>query len=79
MAYSVSGNPYTHAERSRASIPGRYVYGGCDWCGSRPRTLYAYNLDREPIADEYGMRYANSSLHIRTFCNQDCARSFGAL
>lgn len=77
MAYIVKGNPFTHAESSRASIAGRYVYGGCSWCGQSPRTLYAYNVSSEPIADEYGMRYPYSSLHLRTFCNRECARAFG--
>ena len=73
MTYIVKGNPFTHAEESRASMPGADHYGGCDWCGQTPRALYIYNAASEPDGDR--PRY--SSLTLRAFCNKGCARSFG--
>ena len=46
MATMTVGNPYTHYEITRTSMPGRIgLSSGCFWCGQHPRTLYSYNND----------------------------------
>ena len=73
MATITKGNPFTHSEETRTSMPGHEHYGGCDWCGQTPRTLYVYGAAPGTIGDR--PRY--SSLTYRAFCNKGCARSFG--
>lgn len=67
MAVQTKGNPFTHAETTRHSIAGREVFGGCDWCGSTPRTLYRWGASRNP-----------APLSWRWFCNASCYQSFMA-
>jgi hypothetical protein len=45
MAVIEWGNPYTHEEHRRESIPGKDKPGGggCDWCGRKRRTLFQYD------------------------------------
>lgn len=43
MAKREWGNPYTHEEHSRESIPGREHPCGCDWCGQKRRVLFRYD------------------------------------
>jgi len=47
MAKMEWGNPYSHEEHSRESLPkSEWISEGvdsCDWCGSEPRTLFKYD------------------------------------
>ena len=64
MATITKGNPFTHSEMARTSVPGREVYGGCDWCGQPRRTLFIYG--NRPMLP-YSPRH---------FCNLDCYHAF---
>lgn len=41
-----------------------YPYGGCDWCGERPKRLYIYGAP------------AKLPYNSRMFCNLDCYKAF---
>jgi hypothetical protein len=58
------GNPYTHYEETRRSIPARGR--ACAWCGNRPRTLYAYGATTRDVCRA-----------TRYFCNRTCAQDYG--
>jgi len=45
MATIVHGNPFTHWEEKRESVPGKGQT--CAWCGDTRRVFFRYNDSRE--------------------------------
>lgn len=64
MSIITKGNPYTHYEETRESIPNKSKHEHCWWCGNRPKTLYKYYTDNQ---------YYTSPTW---FCNKDCYKAF---
>jgi len=62
MAIIIKGNPFTHHEEKRESMPTKTPWCAtllkCDWCGQSPKALYKYN-------DSKGW-----------FCNKECHNSY---
>lgn len=51
MATIAKGNPYTHYEETRESVPNHEGKLECAWCGQTPYTLYRYNWSRKPFCN----------------------------